>query len=113
MAKDSSEVSCDTARTAFYVVLYPSLKKAALDLGYALAVHGSMASDMDLIAVPWVEDAGSVEELVQAMSDCLGPTMWSEHHLTEKEIRPHNRVTYVLSIYSDWHIDLSIIQPTK
>ena len=37
-------------RPEFYTVLYVDMKKAALELGYTLSMHGSMHSDMDLIA---------------------------------------------------------------
>jgi hypothetical protein len=35
--------------------------------GYALAVHGSLARDIDLVAVPWVEEAASAAELAEAV----------------------------------------------
>jgi len=31
------------------------------DCGYAIAPHGSLARDLDVIAVPWTEDAVSAE----------------------------------------------------
>lgn len=99
-------------RTVFYSVLWPSFRKAALDCGYSLALHGSMESDMDLIAVPWVEDAAPVETLVKAISECIGKTVWSGHHIKNPESKPHNRITYTLSICSDWYIDLSVIPTT-
>ncbi len=50
-----------------YAALYPGLCDVARQHGYALAIHGSLQKDMDLIAVPWVEDAKPAEELVAAM----------------------------------------------
>lgn len=108
--KTKVEVRVD-GKPVFYAVLYNSMKTAALELGYTLAMHGSMRTDMDLIAVPWVEDAKSVEELVKAINGCIGKSVWSEHNLTNKEEKPHGRVTYTLSIMGDWYIDLSIIKP--
>lgn len=98
-------------KPVFYAVLYNDFKRAALELGYALAMHGSMHSDMDLIAVPWIENAKPIEDLVAAINDCIGHTVWAEHNLTNKVEKPHGRVTYTLSIMGDWHIDLSIIRP--
>lgn len=98
-------------RPEFYSVLYVDMKRAALELGYTLAMHGSMHSDMDLIAVAWVEDAKPVEDLVKAINDCLGKTVWSESNLKTGEEKPHGRLCYTLSIGSDWFIDLSIIGP--
>lgn len=108
--KTKEEVKIE-GKPVFYAVLYNDMKKAALELGYALAMHGSMHSDMDLIAVPWVQDAKPAEELAAAINDCIGNTVWKEHNLSKTEERPHGRVIYSLSIMGDWHIDLSIIKP--
>jgi len=43
--------------------IYPAIpdidrvRKLAFEVGYAIAAHGSMERDVDLVAVPWVEDA--------------------------------------------------------
>lgn len=113
--KDKSEVFVE-GKPVFYAILYNSMREAALKCGYALALHGSMQSDMDIVAVPWVEDAKPVEELVDAIDDCIGKTIWKENkglgvdfrHPTEK---PHGRIAFTLAIIGDWHIDLSVIKP--
>lgn len=38
-----------------YAALYPSLAEIARTHGWALAVHGTLGRDMDLICVPWTE----------------------------------------------------------
>lgn len=56
-----------------YKAMLPGLQKAARECGYALAVHGSMSRDLDLIAVPWVEDAKPAAELAfQLAVSCNG-----------------------------------------
>ena len=40
-----------------YPAILPTLKGVAHEHGYAVAVHGSQARDLDVIAVPWVEGA--------------------------------------------------------
>lgn len=107
--KDKSEVT-HTGKAVFYTILYPMFRQKALELGYTLALHGSMANDMDLVAVPWVEDARPEIELVNALSDCIGKTVWKENHFKNPKTQPHNRITYTLSIFSDWYIDLSIMK---
>lgn len=108
--KDKSEITTN-GRAVFYTVLWESFRKAALEHGYTLALHGSMASDMDIIAVAWVEDAKPVEDLVNAISECIGKTVWTSYHLKQHAPMPHGRITYTLSIMSDWYIDLSVIPP--
>ena len=44
--------------------LLPQLTKVARRCGYAIAAHGSMTRDLDLIAMPWVEHALKPETLV-------------------------------------------------
>lgn len=107
--KNKSEVELN-GKPVFYTVLYESFRKAALDCGYALALHGTMHNDMDMIAVPWVEDAKPIDVLVSKLSDCIGATVWKGHHFTVG-LKPHGRIVHTLSIFKDWYIDLSIIPP--
>lgn len=49
-----------------------SIRLLAHDKGYALAVHGSLERDVDLIAVPWVDWAVSPLELAEHIAAALG-----------------------------------------
>lgn len=40
------------------------MQAIAKEYGYNLVIHGSMAHDLDLIAVPWVDDPRPEEELI-------------------------------------------------
>jgi hypothetical protein len=52
-------------------MLLPRLQSIAREHGYALAVHGSMATDFDLIACPWTEEATEAETLMEAIREYL------------------------------------------
>lgn len=108
MAKNKEEIN-PNGRAVFYTVFWESFRKAAIERGWALAMHGSMASDMDMMAMPWTEEARPVEELIQALSDCIGKTVWKTSHFVPHHGKPHGRVVYTLSVYSDYYIDLSIL----
>lgn len=108
--KTKEEINMNPKAT-FYAVLYADFRKTAIECGYALALHGSMVRDMDLIAVAWTEDAKPVEELVSKINDCIGNTIWKERNLRDKELRMHGRITYTICIMGDWFIDLSVIPP--
>lgn len=110
--KSKDEVNVNH-RSPFYALLYPELKKAALDCGYALALHGSMQSDMDLLAVPWVDNAKSSEELHRAIKDVIGKTAWQSEEDDRVWKKPHGRVAYAISIAGDVFIDLSIMPLEK
>ena len=81
-----------------YAVMYPALVAIAYVHGYALAIHGSMARDFDLIAVPWTEGAGEPYPMILAMKEAVQGVF--THHemedLSEKAgghvtQRPHGR----------------------
>jgi len=110
MAKTIDQINTE-GRAVFYAVLWPSLRKAAIECGWGLALHGSMESDLDLMAMPWVENCKPVEELIKALSDCLGNTKWKDHHLIPHHGKPHGRVVYSLSIMGDWYLDVSCMPP--
>jgi DNA-directed RNA polymerase subunit RPC12/RpoP len=79
------------------------IRKVARDHGYAVAIHGSRERDLDLIAVPWTEEASSAQKLLDALSErenCIyGPP----------NERPHGRVGYVLHGFGGCkYVDLSI-----
>lgn len=61
-----------TAYALVFAFSLPTLQKVAREHGYALGVHGSMATDLDLIACPWTEDATSAEDLAEALRHCIG-----------------------------------------
>jgi len=90
-----------------YAVLYPKLVKAARAKGYALAIHGSMVRDFDLIAVPWVEDAAEPLELVFALKEvCTGVFISSRtDYLLSPDFdareKPHGRLSWVLHLTED------------
>lgn len=60
------------AKPQFYAVCFESLQVIAKDLGYNLIIHGSMNRDMDLVAIPWVNEPGSHSDLLKAFCEYLG-----------------------------------------
>lgn len=57
---------------AVYASMLIPLRDLARECGYALALHGSMGRDLDLIAVPWVEDAIAPADLVERIRIHVG-----------------------------------------
>lgn len=49
----------------------PALRHVAYRCGYALAVHGSLKTDIDLIAAPWRDAAISADSLVEKLRACV------------------------------------------
>lgn len=59
-------MKCPTIAPA-YAGLYPGLCEVAREHGYALAIHGSLEHDMDVVAIPWVETPSDAETLAHAL----------------------------------------------
>jgi hypothetical protein len=77
-----------TAYGLAYASTLPVLQRIAREHGYALAVHGSMATDIDLVACPWTEDATDPELLAEAIRDAIDG--FFTHTPTTGE-KPHGR----------------------
>jgi hypothetical protein len=96
----------------WYAMAYTKLDRIAWRHGYALALHGSMARDLDLVAIPWTDDASSPEKLIAAFVRFIvsGAEIHYKASGVKPTIKPHGRLAYVLAIGFDGHyIDLSIM----
>jgi hypothetical protein len=82
------ELISNNGKAVFYATIYPELKEAALDCGWALGLHGSMASDMDIMAMPW-------DYRVDTIS------------------KPNNRAVITIWIFADFYLDINVIKPFK
>jgi hypothetical protein len=94
----------------FYASLLPALKDEARQHGYALALHGSLQRDMDLIAVPWVENAASEKELVEAI--CKRANAFPVAGDSPKK-KPHGRSAWSLYFGGHPYIDLCVMPIVK
>ncbi len=88
----------------FYAgALYPKLAKIFQKHGYALAVHGSMARDFDIIAVPWGEKLSRPEEVLKEITDGF-----VIHVVGEPDTKRYGRIAYTISVgFGDCALDLS------
>jgi hypothetical protein len=96
-----------------YAVLYPIMAEKAQEFGYALSIHGSMVNDFDLVAIPWVEEAGSGEELVKALVKYLDLFVTPMGVQANPEKKPHGRTAWHLTFENSsgvkCYIDLSVL----
>jgi len=105
----SREHIVTNGKAAFYASIWPDLRDAAMDCGWALGLHGSLSKDMDIMAMPWVEGAKPVEEMIKALSGCFTESRFAEQHLVPKTGKPNGRVVYTMSIWADFYLDINII----
>lgn len=84
---------------------FQKIWETARALGYAVALHGSMKRDCDLVAVPWVENASPWGELVHDLCMALDARV-----VGGKELKPNGRIAFILQINGYYKlIDLSIV----
>lgn len=76
------------AKPHFYAICFSGLQEIAKLKGYNLVIHGSMNRDMDLVAIPWVDDCSTHVELLGEFCEYLG---------VPKPYRPINEAEYMYS----------------
>lgn len=91
-----------------YAALYPALAKVFQKHGYALAIHGSMARDFDIIAVPWTDNISEPQKVVDEITD--GFDIWSEKPIHKN----YARLVYTVHIaHGECALDLSFFPYVK
>lgn len=78
----------------YYWRILPGIKKIAREHGYAVAIHGSMKRDFDLLIVPWTEDITPFEEFLEILRRHLGKGARLPKDNDHK--KPHGRTSYIL-----------------
>ena len=110
MAKLREFITCN-GRASFYASIWNDLRNAAMDCGWALGLHGSLNSDMDIMAMPWVEGAKSVDEMIEHLiNTCFSNNPFNDISKTPHTDKPNNRVVYTIHIYKDFYLDINVIK---
>lgn len=105
-------------------VLIPAFRLRARQLGYAIGVHGSLAHDIDLIAVPWRDGAASPRDLADAVQS-IAVAVTSLGTLGNVDgaanpgyfesgcpgAKPHGRLGWVFHLPGGPYVDLSVVSP--
>lgn len=93
-----------------YIGAYKELAEVAREHGYAMAVHGSVARDLDLICIPWIDDAAEPQAVVDAITSRFA----FEEINKPPSVREHGRLVYTLAVsFGDCFIDLSFTPRSK
>ncbi len=92
--------------------ILPALQLSARGCGYALTVHGSLARDIDLVAIPWTSTADKPELLVQRLCGALSAFLGRAINLRADDWaeKPHGRRALTIILPGNCpEIDLSIM----
>ena len=113
----------------FFACLYPALCDVARKNGYALAIHGTVTADLDLIAVPWTDQAIDGEALKDALMNHIGSCGYDDllrragidedgvsqimaakdRDITGAQLKPHGRRAWNLYLDAGAKVDLSVL----
>lgn len=98
--------------------LLSAIRPVARRHGYAVAIHGSLSRDIDLVAIPWINQAAEPGELAEAIRVVVGghwredrndPADW-RYRGSRPEPKPHGRLAYLIELYGyHTYLDLSVM----
>lgn len=90
----------------YAAALYPELARLFVDNGYALAVHGSLANDFDLIAFPWSHKLTSRRTMLKKITKTFAIRI-----IGRPEKKPFGRLAYTISVgFGECALDLSFLE---
>lgn len=89
----------------YAAAMYPALARLFIDNGYALAIHGSLARDFDLVAVKWTTNAISPTAIIKKMTQ-----KFAIEQIGKPEKKVHGRIAYTFGVgFGECALDLSFI----
>lgn len=106
------------ALAPFYAQVLPLIVQIGRAHGYAIAAHGSLATDFDVVAVPWAEKAAPPLNLILAIKADLGAfsmSEWGDYYFKDcsPTKKPHGRVAYSLHLTNNGcngpYLDVSVM----
>ena len=98
-----------------YAQILPRIREAGKQLGYAIAIHGTMTRDLDLLAVTWVAEAAEPLALVKRIADAVGGYIIGDktdelgYVSDECTEQPHGRMSWNICWGGKVFIDLSVM----
>jgi len=88
-----------------YACVYAQLAEVARSHGYALAVHGSLAADFDLVCIPWVSGVSDPQSVVDEIA-----SLFAIEQVTGFERKEHGRIATTISFsFGECRLDLSFM----
>lgn len=76
----------------YAAAMYPEIAAIGRKHGYAVAVHGSLARDLDLIAIPWVDECGDPQDVIDEILRAYAVEL-----IGDVGQKPHGRIAFTLS----------------
>lgn len=94
----------------WYAMTYIPLERVAWRHGYCLALHGSMGRDLDIVAIPWTDDADSPDVLLTAVCKFIVGQAKVDIKPGPPTQKAHGRLAYAIPIgFYGQYLDISIL----
>ena len=102
-----------STRAPAYAVIYHGLAEIARRHGYALSIHGSVLTDLDIVAIPWTENAESADVVMEAIKKHCGMCLVNIDQSGIEDLKParkpHGRLAWKLHLDAGGAVDLSVM----
>lgn len=99
----------DPTPAPIYCILFPAIVEAGRKAGYAITVHGSLQRDLDLVAVPWTNEAVDAKALVDAVMEACTGYLEEPRNGRDPMLKPHGRLAWSIHIDAGAYVDLSVM----
>jgi hypothetical protein len=104
MAKNNI-LTTTNGKAAFYAMCWEDMRKIAHENGWAIALHGSLKTDLDIMAMPWEEGCKPSDIFVKALANLFE----TQFPILKYRVKPHNRISYSLAIFGNFSLDIQMI----
>lgn len=94
-----------------FLSLIDRMRQNARRHGYALAVHGTLLRDIDLIAVPWINRPKAASTLHKSLFRLVKVFHKDAYTANKPVIKPQGRVAWSINLGNGTYIDLSVVTP--
>lgn len=106
MAK-TREFLTSNGKACFYTSIWHDLQTKAWDCGWALGLHGSLNSDMDIMAMPWTDSCKKADEMILNLSSLFKGSPFKI--LKCKDKKPNHRIVYTVILSDTYYLDINVI----
>lgn len=102
------------AKPSYYAIMFEPLKEIAIKYGYNLVLHGSLNRDIDLIAIPWIENIGDIDKMITEFCIYVGGEIQLCNEKRNENgdivgelftVKPHSRHVYIINIYRGGYLN--------
>ena len=97
----------------FYVPWIDPIQHLGWQLGYNIIPHGSLRRDLDMVAIPWIEDCATDAVLAESIRELVDGRLYPN---SRRGTKPHGRICWVIHFHGGdvrnihKYIDLSVMR---